>query len=172
MARSYDIAILSQKVEQMEGSIKANDVIANPSGETTGDLTSIQIDGVKLNVPHTANKISFGESTVDAALNDLKLLVATERLTSNIEGDVYPTINSTEYALISAFKLRDSTDYDFAYVDGYGYNANGDYSIRLKSGAGQAFASKTFNLKYFYIKIPAAPTQAATSTRSRKKKEE
>lgn len=55
MARSYDIAILAQKVEQMEGSIKANDVIANPTGDATADLAKVQIDGTKYNIKSMTN---------------------------------------------------------------------------------------------------------------------
>lgn len=50
MSRSYDIAILSQKVEQMEGSIKANDVVANPTGDTSAELKTVQIDGTKYSI--------------------------------------------------------------------------------------------------------------------------
>ena len=88
MARSYDIAILSQKVEQLEGSIKANDVIANPTGETTGDLHSIQVDGVKLNVPHTADDIAYDSNTsVKNKINSITDFSTTERVVGHWTDD-------------------------------------------------------------------------------------
>ena len=124
MARSYDIAILSQKVEQIEGSIKANDVVANPEGEATADLSKVQIDGTiygvsvvdanptgtastllkkigidgtNYNVPHTAANIDYETGSVKTALDKMVeelTLTAGEKI-SNVDNIKAVIINDS-----------------------------------------------------------------------------
>lgn len=45
MINTWNPAEISDKLNQLEGQIQANDVIANPTGEATETLTKIGIDG-------------------------------------------------------------------------------------------------------------------------------
>ena len=108
MARSYDIAILSQKVEQMEGQIAGNDVIANPSGTATTLLKKIGIDGTNYNVPHTAAQIDYDSSTsTKTKIDNIDSKLIFENLSSIQMGT-----NSGDHRLyIIAFENAEKTNY-------------------------------------------------------------
>ena len=45
MIDSWNAAKLNERINQVESKIQANDVIANPTGAATEDLTKVSIDG-------------------------------------------------------------------------------------------------------------------------------
>ena len=179
MARSYDIAILSQKVEQMEGSIKANDVIANPTGETTADLTAVQIDGTKY-------KVSKVEANPEAAATTGLTKIGVNGTVYSVPG-IYDDIAVVEGTLAAG-------DNEFDYPTGFNVSNCVIISVMYSPGTdrwdtlpnsnyngilGSLRATKVvfyngataLNDKPGRIVLRKIPV-ATQSTRSRKKKEE
>lgn len=112
MARSYDIAILSQKVEQLEGSIKANDVIANPTGAATASLEKVQVDGTIYSIPTTSNDIAYdSDTTVTQAINEQDLNIS-DKFTlntstySSLTGTVNAYYNRKTHKVYGTFGAR------------------------------------------------------------------
>lgn len=105
MARSYDIAILSQKVEQIEGSIKANDVVANPTGEATADLSKVQIDGTIYGVSDVKANPT-GDAT--AALSSISIDSTKYTLDKNI---TFASVwTGTAYQVNDTFDISDFSE--------------------------------------------------------------
>ena len=159
MARSYDIAILSQKVEQIEGSIKANDVIANPAGETTADLSAIGIDGSNYNIPKIYDLVKT------KSVSHTATVAAGGTVNWNPMTD---DIGMTGYTPIGVIGFK------FNNVSLIWVNHNiedSDYGM-LITNISNASVTQTFTYNVLYIKATPVTTQATTSTRSKKKKEE
>lgn len=62
MIDSWNAAQLNERIDQVEKKIQSNDVIANPTGEATADLSKISIDGTVysiLPVPEDPTELYF-----------------------------------------------------------------------------------------------------------------
>lgn len=180
MARSYDIAILSQKVEQIEGSIKANDVVANPTGEATDALEKVQIDGTIYSLPdveanpEAAATVGLTKIGVDGTIysipsiyDDIAVVEGT-LATGDLEID-YPTgFTSSNSCIISVMYNSGGSRWDCvpnATISTVAASLR-DTKIVFYNGA-SAINDKT--LRIVLKKIPV-PVQA--STRKKTKKED
>ena len=182
MARSYDIAILSQKVEQMEGKIVANDVIANPTGETSADLTAVQIDGTKYKVSNVAanpagdatgalTKVTINGTTLD--IKDLSIQY----------DDVLVTTGTTKISDLYYYgqaSIDTSKGVPVATVASYVDSNYPTFCQICPGGTGLPDVVRVFStgsevnvtIRILYYKTTSYLEQTITSTRSRKKKEE
>lgn len=70
MARSYDIAILSQKVEQLEGREAGTNVIANPEEAATSTLEKVQISETIYSIPGIYDDIAVVNGTLASGDNE------------------------------------------------------------------------------------------------------
>lgn len=175
MARSYDIAILSQKVEQMEGKIVANDVIANPTGDTTADLTKVQIDGTKYKVSNV--KVNpTGEITNDATgleIDGVKYKIPLPTITIAHTTFTATTLSNGTVAtpnnVIPLLARRDGAE-GYCYI-GYNDRSSADTNfIKVTDLNGAAITSTEVTIDLFYL---VETTQESTrSTKKKSKKED
>lgn len=74
MINTWNPAELNQKINQLEATIIAQDVEANPTGEATGTLTKVGIDGTiyALNDETTAAKVSYDNTSSGMTADDVQ----------------------------------------------------------------------------------------------------
>lgn len=74
MINTWNPAEISDKLNQLEGQIKANDVIANPTGEATETLTKIEIDGdiYSFTAETTAADVSYDNTSSGLTADDVQ----------------------------------------------------------------------------------------------------
>ena len=124
MVDSTNPRIMADNIRNLEGKIKANDVVANPTGDITAELTKVEIDGVKYAIvgETTAEDVSYDNTDsgltaddVQGAIDELKNLntdvisvyayasgtspVIANGETIDITSDVFNIIDSGKYIL-------------------------------------------------------------------------
>ena len=74
MINTWNPAEISDKLNQLEGQIQANDVIANPTGEATETLTKIGIDGdiYSFTAETTAADVSYDNTSSGLTADDVQ----------------------------------------------------------------------------------------------------
>lgn len=74
MINTWNPAEISDKLNQLEGQIQANDVIANPTGEATETLTKIGIDGdiYSFTAETTAEDVSYDNTDSGLTADDVQ----------------------------------------------------------------------------------------------------
>lgn len=106
MINTWNPAEISDKLNQLEGQIQANDVIANPTGEATETLTKIGIDGdiYSFTAETTASDVSYDNTSSGLTADDVQAAIdELKTLTSPIEMvELTGTTNSAGKITISA----------------------------------------------------------------------
>ncbi len=92
MVGSTNPRIMADNIRKLEGKIKANDVVANPTGDTTADLTKIEIDGVKYSIigEAMAKYVSYDNTDSGLTADDVQAAIdeLAPALTSFIKGSL------------------------------------------------------------------------------------
>ena len=106
MMNTWNPAELNQKINQLEATVKAQDVEANPTGEATDTLTKVGIDGTVYSFTATtsAADVSYTNTTSGLTADDVQDAIdELKTLTSPIEMvELTGTTNSAGKITISA----------------------------------------------------------------------
>ena len=129
MIDSWNAAKLNERINQVEQKIQANDVIANPTGAATSDLSKISIDGTVY-----GTSVVKGNPDGDTTADMTKI---------SIDGTVYNTLPDFDVIVIpySDFVFDDGTKkfqasytpptgYDLVAIDPIITNADIGFSVR------------------------------------------
>ena len=168
MINTWNPAEISDKLNQLEGQIKANDVIANPEGEATEALTKVEIDGDIYSVQEvatTAEDVSYDNTEsgltaddVQAAIDEVEGRVDT--LESNpviSRSTTTVTTNASGAASISASDapLTKTITIDIISPTGYYleiYRGASTYGVEVKDkGTDEPLASSDVELEIWKI---------------------
>ena len=126
MINTWNPAELNQKINQLEATIKAQDVEANPTGEATETLTKIGIDGdiYSFTAETTAADVSYDNTSSDLTADDVQ--DAIDELSENdVEIiDIYKYATGTS-PVIATGETIDITS------DMYNIIASGNYMLRV-----------------------------------------
>lgn len=124
--------------------------IISQSWDTTSVFTPTRMNNIEQNLAivsdATGVKYSNGVSVKDKIPQTI-----TKQITTDANGGATLDIDSTNYVVMSATKLRDSTENTFAW-GGLGRLVDGSYTIHLMTYDNQNFANKTCNVEIVYMK--------------------
>lgn len=128
MIDTWNAAKLNERITQVEKKIQANDVIANPTGVATSDLSKISIDGTV-----------YGTSVVKANPEG----VATSSLSKvSVDGTIYDLVDSNIATLKETFtwtpETAPATIVGSLTLSDLGINQNDIIGISVISGSGAA----------------------------------
>ena len=105
-------------------------------------------DGIEAADSKTADDIEY---STGVSVKDKIPQIITKQITTDANGGATLDIDSNSYVVISASKLRDSTESTFAW-GGLGRLVDGSYTIHLMTYDNQNFANKTCNIEVVYMK--------------------
>ena len=91
MVDSTNPRIMADNIRKLEVKIKANDVVANPTGDTTADLTKIEIDGIKYAIvgETTAEDVSYDNTDSGLTADDVQAAIDEVSANPVIVRDTY-----------------------------------------------------------------------------------
>ena len=126
MIDSWNAAKLNERINQVEKKIQANDVIANPTGAATTDLSKISIDGtvygtsvVKAN-PEGLATTSLSKVSIDGIVYDLvDSSIGTLKVTKTWTPGTAP-VSINETILFSELDITNSQIIDISIISGSG----------------------------------------------------
>lgn len=156
MINTWNPAEISDKLNQLEGQIKANDVIANPTGEATETLTKIEIDGdiYSFTAATSAADVSYDNTSsdleaddvqdaIDEIVTDLGNLIKTETLTATTTAAGIFNITSMGPEKILSVSAAPGTE---AYCLARSQSTAGKSSILVVNSSFQPIASTEVSL--------------------------
>lgn len=119
---------------------------AEDCGLTESERLWCRTDGE--DTPVTADDIPYDSNN---SVKDKIPQTITKQITTDANGGATLDINANSYVVMSATKLRDSTESTFAW-GGLGRLVDGSYTIHLMTYDNQNFANKTCNVEVVYMK--------------------